>query len=58
MRTKRPLLPHNGISEKPESNNELQKPTVEEIKHMHKQVRRTHQYTGQTEVVTARNTQV
>ena len=56
MRTKRPLLPHNGISVQPERNNELQKPTVEEIKY--KQVRRTHQYGGQTEVATARNIQV
>jgi len=30
VRTKRPLLPHNGISVEPETNNDLQKPTVEE----------------------------
>ena len=58
MRTKRPLMPHNGISVEPESNNELQKPSVEEIKHMYKQVRRKHQYRVQTEVVTERNIQV
>jgi hypothetical protein len=58
MRTKRPFLPHDDISVEPESNNELQKPTVIEIKYMHKQVRRTRQYTGQIEVVTARNIQV
>jgi hypothetical protein len=48
MRAKRPLLPHNAISIQPKSNNELQKPTDEEIKYMHKQVRRTRQYRGQT----------
>jgi len=51
-------MPHNGISVEPESNNELQKPSVEEIKHMYKQVRRKHQYRVQTEVVTERNIQV
>jgi len=51
-------LPHNGISVEPDNNNELQKPYVEETKHTHKQVRRTHQCRVQTEVVTARNLQV